>query len=478
MSDLVFASATETAGRIRKKEISPVDLVEAYLAQIDKLNPRLNAFVQLDEEGARRAARDAAEAIAQGEDLGPLHGVPISIKSSIEVAGLRCEAGTRLRAGYVARQDAPLVARLKRAGAIVLGTTNTPELLMAWETDNLLYGRTNSPWNLERTPGGSSGGEAAAIAAGMSAGGVGSDGGGSIRVPSHFSGICGLKPTPGRIPATGHYPTSAGPFALLGVVGPMARTVDDLKVLFEAMQGADPGDTCAARVPLRWPGREEVRRLRIGYFEEDGRTAVAPEIRGAVRMAAEALRGAGFEVEPFRPQGLEEARKLWHKFFVVCAGMLLRPMFRGREGDLSPMLRQFLGWADAEPALTAESLLDAWIRRDAVRAQVFAQMEKFPILLCPPAAIPAFRHGEREWRIEGKTVKYLDAWSYAAFFNLLGNPGAVVPVSRTGENMPVGVQVVGRPWEEEQVLSVAAEIERCCQGCRRPPIASSPGDSV
>ena len=160
--------------------------------------------------------------------------------------GLRWEAGTRLRQGIVARQDAPLVVRLKDAGAIVLGTTNTPEFLMAWETDNLLYGRTNSPWDLERTPGGSSGGEAAAIAAGMSAGGVGSDGGGSIRVPAHFSGICGLKPTPGRIPSTGHFPVSAGPFASIGVVGPMARTIEDVRALFEVMAGSDEGDPCSA----------------------------------------------------------------------------------------------------------------------------------------------------------------------------------------------------------------------------------------
>ena len=200
----------------------------------------------------------------------------------------------------------------------MLGVTNTPEFLMAWETDNLLYGCTNSPWDLERTPGGSSGGEAAAIAAGMSAGGVGSDGGGSIRVPAHFSGICGLKPTPGRIPATGHFPVSAGPFALIGVVGPMARTVADLKVLFEVMQGPDDGDTCAAPVPVRWLSADAVKNLRIGYFEDDGRTQVTPETRVAVRTAAEALRSAGFQVEPFQPPGLEEARQLWHKFFVVA----------------------------------------------------------------------------------------------------------------------------------------------------------------
>src|SRR5260370_7674701 len=171
-----------------------------------------------------------------GKALGPLHGVPVSIKSSINVAGLRCEAGTRLRAGFVATEDAPLVARLRCAGAIVLGVTNTPELLMAWETDNLLYGRTNNPWDLARTPGGSSGGEAAAIAAGMSAGGVGSDGGGSIRVPAHFSGLCGLKPTPGRIPSTGHYPPSAGPFPLFLAFPPIPPTLADFKAPFPTLQ--------------------------------------------------------------------------------------------------------------------------------------------------------------------------------------------------------------------------------------------------
>ena len=252
MSTLNFLPAVAIAEQIRNKKLSPVELVEAHLVQIERLNPRLNAFVQVDAERAQRAAHDAEIDVMQGKKLGPLHGVPISIKSSLEVAGMLCEAGTRLRAGLVATQDAPLVTRLKNSGAIVLGVTNTPELLMAWETDNLLYGRTNNPWDLERTPGGSSGGEAAAIAAGMSAGGVGSDGGGSIRVPAHFSGICGLKPTPGRIPATGHFPVSAGPFALIGVVGPMARTVCDLKVLFEVMQGPDIGDTSAAPVPVRW----------------------------------------------------------------------------------------------------------------------------------------------------------------------------------------------------------------------------------
>jgi amidase len=470
MADLTFLSAVAMAQQIRQKKISPVELADTHLAKIERLNPLLNAFVHVDADQVRREARRAEAAVMTGKSLGPLHGVPISIKSSLDATGLRCEAGTRLRARTIATQDAPLVARLRNAGAIVLGVTNTPELLMAWETDNLLYGRTNSPWDLERTAGGSSGGEAAAIAAGMSAGGVGSDGGGSIRVPAHFSGICGLKPTPGRMPATGHFPASGGPFALLGVVGPMARTVADVRALFEAMQGPDDGDTCAAPVPLRWPEDHEVKKLRVGYFEDDGRTPVTPQTRAAVKTAAHALRGAGFQVEPFRPEGLEEARVLWKKFFVTAGGMLIRPMFHGREKDLSPTLKQFLDWSAAEPRLSSEMLLEAWIGRDILRAKFLAQMRKYPILLCPAAAIPAFRHGERSWKVEGKTVEYLDAWSYTEWFNLLGNPGAVVPVSHSSEGLPIGVQIVGRPWEEEQALAVAAALEKECGAWRIPPI--------
>ncbi|MBZ5572483.1 MAG: amidase [Acidobacteriia bacterium] len=459
MPELTFLPAVTMAQQIRERKFSPVELVEAHLARIERLNPKLNAFVQVDAEGARQQARLAESALARGETLGRLHGVPLSIKSSIDVKGLRCEAGTKLRAGLIAENDAPLVSRLRAAGAIILGNTNTPELLMAWETDNLLYGRTSNPWALSRTAGGSSGGEAAAIASGCSAGGVGSDGGGSIRVPAHFSGICGLKPTPGRIPATGHFPNSVGPFALLGVVGPMARTVADLKVLFEVMQGPDDGDPAAAPVPVHWPSDQDLRHLRIGYFEDDGHTPVTAETRAAVRIAADTLRRAGFKVEPFRPEGLEQARQLWWQWFGVAGGMLLGPMTKGREADLSPILKEFSGWVAAEAPHTAQTLLDTWISRDTLRMQIFRQMRDFPVLLCPVAAVPAFRHGERGWQVEGQTVCYLDAWSYSEWFNLLGCPAAVVPVSQSQEGLPIGVQIAGCPWEEELVLTVAAAVE-------------------
>jgi Asp-tRNA(Asn)/Glu-tRNA(Gln) amidotransferase A subunit family amidase len=470
MSELHFLSAATMAEHVRLKRISPLELVDAHFARIAELNPKLNAFVALDQERAREFARVLEIDAGSGNLRGPLHGVPVSIKSSLDTAGMPCESGTRLRAGNIAASDAVLVARLRKAGAIVLGVTNTPELLMAWETDNLLYGRTNSPWDLARTPGGSSGGEAAAIASGCSAGGVGSDGGGSIRVPAHFGGICGLKPTPGRIPATGHFPEAAGPFALIGVAGPMARTVADLQLLFEVMAGPDDGDPSSAPVPLRNITHEELRRVRVGYFVDDGRTPVTPETRATVLTAAEALSRAGFDVVPFRPEGLEKARQLWWKLFGTAGGMVLRPLTNGHEHEISPLLKEFLGWIAAESPHTGESLLDTWLQRDLLRGKILAQMQEYPILLCPAAAIPAFRHGERSWVVEGKSVNYLDAWSYTEFFNLLGNPGAVIPVAQSPEGLPIGVQVVGRPWEEELVLAVAAELERECGGFRRPPM--------
>ena len=469
MLELPGLPAWQMAARIRDREITATELLEAHLAQIQRWNPRLNAFVCIDEERARAAAKAADEAVTAKRPSGPLHGVPVTIKSSIDVAGLRCEAGTRIRQGHVASADAPLVSRLKKAGAVILGNTTVPEFLMAWETHSALYGRTDSAWNLERTPGGSSGGEAAAIAACCSAGGIGSDGGGSIRVPAHFSGICGLKPTPGRIPATGHFPASAGPFALIGVVGPMARTVRDVELMFQAIAGPDNGDPNAAPVPLRQIDSRSLHQTRIGYFEDDARTPVTPETRRAIQRSAECLRDAGFIVEPFRPEGLEEARQLWRVLFVDGVAMLLRQAYQGREAEMYSIVREIVEESTGDPPVTTERLLDTLFRRDALRERFLNQMERYPILLCPVNAVPAFRHGERSWTVEGRRVEYLDASSYSQWFNLLGNPAAVVPMDRSDdEGLPIGVQIVGRPWDEERVLAVAAVLEKA-GGWTPPP---------
>lgn len=468
MGELTSLTAAQMAAGVRRRKFSPVELVEAHLARIERLNPQLNAFVTVDADGARKSAKEAEAALARGEKLGVLHGVPVTIKSSIDVAGYRCEAGTRLRAGNIPPTDAPVVRRLRDAGAILLGNTNAPEFLMAYETDNPLHGRTNNPWAGDRTPGGSSGGEAAAIAARCSAGGMGSDGGGSIRIPAHFSGICGLKPTPGRIPATGHFPPSAGPFSSLGVVGPMARTAGDLALFFEILAGPDTGDANAAPVPVRWPGEAELRRYHVGYFEDDGRVPVTAETRAAVRAAADALRGQEFEVDAYRPAALEDARRLWWTLFGPAGSFVLGPMLTGREAEMGPILRDFMEKTAAEAPLTLENFMGTLLERDEVRMRFLAQMDVYPVLLCPACAVPAFRHRERSWTVDGRTVEYLDAMSYSQWFNLLGNPAVVVPVGRSPEGLPIGVQVVGRPHEEEVVLAIAARIEQVC-GDRSEP---------
>jgi Asp-tRNA(Asn)/Glu-tRNA(Gln) amidotransferase A subunit family amidase len=473
VDDIVYSSLIDMAEGVRARKVSPVELTDAHLSRIRELNPKLNAFVTVDGDRARDQAMLAESALsssAKTESIGPLHGVPISIKSSIDVAELLCECGSVLRKGNVPSEDAPLVKRLRAAGAIILGNTNVPEFLMAYETDNLLYGRTNNPWDPSRTPGGSSGGEAAAIAAGCSAGGVGSDGGGSIRIPAHYTGICGLKPTPGRIPSTGHFPGSAGPFAQLGVVGPMARTIRDVQKLFEVMAGPDPGDPASAPVHLRRWSEREIRKLGVAYFVDDGVTPVTPETAAAVRTAAEALRAQGFHVTEWRPHNLDRAWQLWWNLFGRAGQMAFAPTIEGREAELSPILRAFCAEVAEAPPLTAQELLNTLLARDVLRGNLLAKMEEFSILLCPVCAVPAFRHGEREWTVQGRKVEYLKAMSYSQWFNLLGNPAAVVPVGRSPEGLPIGVQIVGRPWEEEALLAVAAKIEESCGGFRRPPV--------
>ncbi len=455
MDSLTQLTALQLAELIRQREVSPIEIVSEHLKRIERLNPALNAFIEVRSEACMEEARHAEAAAMGGEETGPLHGVPVSIKSSIAVAGLKQEAGSRTRAGLIAQEDAPLVRRLKAAGAIVLGTTNTPEMLMAYHTENPLYGRTNSPWDLERTPGGSSGGEAAAIASGMSAGGVGSDGGGSVRVPAHFSGICGLKPTPGRIPATGHFPESLGPFSLLGVVGPMTRTIADLEVFFRVMAGFDSGDTLAAPVRTRDIPSAEIRKTRIGYFAEHPSCPVTPETKKAVQTAVDALRQQGFEVVPYQPEMLDKALEYWWTLFVRLGGELILPIFEGREHETSAIMQ----YARTVSPPSKQDLLNAWFGRDELRLKLFREMADIPVFLCPVSAVPAFRHGERQWSINGKSVDYLQAMMYTQWFNLLGNPALAVPVGASPEGLPIGVQVVGLPYGEELILKIAAAIE-------------------
>jgi Asp-tRNA(Asn)/Glu-tRNA(Gln) amidotransferase A subunit family amidase len=456
-------SLAQTSQFIRERKISPVELLRAHYARIERLNPKLNAFIELRQQAAFAEARAAEKAVAHNAKLGPLHGVPISVKSSIAVGGMKFECGSPTRRGIVAAEDGVLVRRLNQAGAIILGNTNVPEMLMAYETKNPLYGSTNSAWDLSRTPGGSSGGEAAAISAGLSPAGIGSDGGGSIRIPAHFSGICGLKPTPGRIPITGHWPESGGPFALLGVVGPMARSVEDLEIVFRVAAGFDTGDPMASPVPLGEVSEEQLQRITIGYFEEHPSAPVTAETRGSVQSAIAALQRSGFLVKPFLPDVLDEAREHWWTLFVRLAAELLIPQFKGRQHDISTILT----YSDRQP--TKEDLLAAWFGRDKLRLRLMRQMNNIPVLICPVCSVPAFIHGEREWRIGGQSVSYMDAMSYTQWFNLLGNPAVVVPVGASPEGLPIGVQVVGQPNSEELILKVARALEKAVGPPRMAP---------
>lgn len=465
MSAFTTRSANEILKELQERKISPLEVAEEHIRAVERLNPQLNAIVDFDPDRVREQARR----VSPGH--GPLAGLPVTIKSSISTAGYKCEIGTPLYRDNIPAQDAVVVSRLRSAGAVILGTTNAPELLMAYETDNLLYGRTSNPWNVAYSAGGSSGGEAAAIAAGFSAGGLGSDSGGSVRQPAHATGICSLKPTFGRIPAEGHIPPCVGPFATLGSIGPIARTMKDVVLLFGVLSGQDAIDPYGVPLALQKPTLDELKRIPIGYFEDDGLVPVTVETREAIRSAVDALTAAGFKVRPYRPRTLEAARKLWWTFFVRCGAMFDETIIRGAHEELSPVFKDFLDISKAERPLSAEELLFAWAESDVIRRKMLAEMQEFPVLLCPVSSIPAFRHGERTWTVEGREVKYLDAMRYTQWFNTLGGPAAVVPVSQSSECLPIGVQLAGRLFEDEIVLGIAGVLDQEF-GYRIPPIAT------
>lgn len=466
MSELVQWTATRLAAAVAGGEVSAVEVVTAHLDRIGAVDPMVHAFVDLRAEAALQDAARQDAAAARGHTRGPLDGVPVTVKSAIEVTGLRCETGSASRRGVRAVRDAVVVARLRAAGAIVLGTTNVAEMLMAYESDNPLHGRTNNPWNLACTPGGSSGGESAAIAAGCSAGGMGSDGGGSIRVPAHFTGICGLKPTPGRVPSTGHQPPCLGPFSLVGVVGPMARTVDDVALLYRAITGWDTDDPMSTPTQA-WPDGGWPRP-RVAWFDAHPSAPPTAETRTAVVAAASALGAQGYTIGAYRPLAFDRARAIWDVVFGDAGEMLLAESLVGRERDL-PIVAAMHRERGPRAPLSASALAHAWIERDLVRAALLDQMRDYDVVVCPVAAVPAFEHGTHGWTIDRQHVGYLDAMVYTQWANILGHPAAVVRAGWSGDGLPIGVQVIGRPYEEHLVLDVAAAIERGCGGWVAPP---------
>jgi amidase len=459
---------TQMTELIRARKLSPGELMDAHLKQIEKHNPAVNAFVRVLAEPAREAAQNAEKSLAtNGPVPPPLHGIPVSIKDSFNMAGLPTTCGSRFLADSRPAHDAAAVARLKRAGAIPIGKSNCPEFLSNYESDNHIAGRTNNPWDPERTSGGSSGGESAAIAAFFSAGGIGSDGGGSIRVPAHFTGIAGLKPTPGRISAAGHVPEMNHPTGLIGVAGPMARNARDLRLLFHVLAGYDSEDPFAAPVPLRDP---DLASVRVGLMPQFYRVPVETGVARALEKAARCLAELRFPVEPFQPAGLEGAPNLWWFFFGELPARLTAEIIAGREDKAHWTGTEFMQQALAEPEPTAKKILQNLAVRDKMRATLLREMAEYPVILMPPCGIAAFRHRQRRFETPVKTIGLFEAMMPATPVNLLGLPAVVIPFDIDERGLPVGIQLVGRPYEEELLLELAIRLEEARGPFPGPPV--------
>ena len=459
MSELTALPATRLAQLVCSREVTATEVVEAYLRRASNLNPTINAITDLQAEGALEQAAQTDADLRRGYAISPgLTGVPITVKSSIAVKGFRQECGTNLRLGEIAQADAPLVTDLRSCGAIVLGTTNVPEFLMAYETDNAIYGRTRSPLDPAFTPGGSSGGCSAAVAGQISAGSFGSDAGGSVRVPAHFCGLYGFKPTPGIIPRTGHWPPVAGPSTTLASVGPLARTAADLAYFAEATFNSDSDDiSCVPSFKPPWHPEEVIRDVFVGWFDHAWNTPVTAETRTAIATTVAAMQERGFQMKRVEPTGLERAPSIWRLMFGKC----LRTLIEGSVPEgyrLHPLSYEAMATDREAAATTYEDLLLGWVAQDQLRCKFRELMNRYTLLVCPVAAIPAFRHGERRWMVEGEEVTYPNAFVYSQVFNVLGAPAATIPVGTSHDGLPIGVQLIGRPYDDQTLITAVKEV--------------------
>lgn len=450
------------ARMIKAQEISSVELMTAHLQQVQRVNPKLNAVTDLLSESALQLARAADEQLAGGGVCGPLHGVPVSIKDSIDVAGTRTTAGTLGRKNAsVADQDATLVKRLRAAGAIPFCKTNLPDLLFAYESDNLIYGRTNNPYDLERTPGGSSGGESALIAACGSPLGLGSDAAGSVRLPAHFCGITSIKPTTGRLPRTGHVPPAGGWVAEVWQIGPMARYVEDLKLAMEILSGEDGQDFTAPPVPLDQPSGW--RKLRLAFFTDNGFARCTSGTDEAVRSAAHHLADCGIAVEETTPPGMADAYELELALLGADGGEGIDAYMQTiGSGERHPLLEYgFLSRMRAREA-TMSQFASLWTQWDQYRAGLARFFGQYDAILSPVYTQAALKHGE--------SVKpgNFEGFSYTMAWNVAGAPAAVVRCAEE-DGLPINVQIVTRPWRDMLALEICQELEARFGGWKPSP---------
>jgi amidase len=456
---LFYSSTTALAQAIRKKEISSEELVKACLARIEAVNPKLNAVVQLGAERALSQARQADQAIGRGESGGVLHGVPMTIKDSLDTTGMVTTGGTKGRSSFVPKEDATVVARLRAAGAILLGKTNTPEFTLSFETNNLVYGRTNNPYDVTRTSGGSSGGAAAIVASGGAPFDIGSDYGGSIRLPAHFCGIAGIKPSAGRVPRTGHIYPFGGIQDSFQQIGPLARYVDDLALLLPIIAGPDWVDPAIVDLPLLDPRAVDLRTLRISFHTDNGVLAPTKEIAAVVRAAAKVLSDQRAMVEEARPTGIEESYDLVLGLYFFDGGAAIARLLR----EAGTTEHSFRGLDQRKPLSVVE--LDALIARwYAFRSRMLSFLKKYDVIICPVNANPALPHGSTE------APDAYKGFTYTMTYNMTGWPGAVVRGGASSEGLPVGVQVISRPGREDVALAVAKHLETALGGFAPPTL--------
>jgi aspartyl-tRNA(Asn)/glutamyl-tRNA(Gln) amidotransferase subunit A len=466
--DLCWMSAAALAAAIRKKKLSPVEVVRAVLARIERLNPLLNAYVTLTPEQALRDARAAERAVGKkGAKLGALHGVPFSTKDLVITKGVRTTFGTRFYADNVPTEDAPMVARMKAAGGIQLGKTNTPTFGWIGATHNLVFGVTRNPWNTDRTPGGSSGGASAAVAAGLGPMAIGTDGGGSIRIPASFAGIFGHKASYGRIPV---YPPS-GAWSL-SHIGPMTRTVEDAALMMNACAGPDERDQYslpASGVDYVKALRGSLKGLRVGWSPDLGFARVVdPEVEATCAKAARRFRELGAKVDEVR-LAWPSPKSAWEAVF--CGGIATRMApYLDRPNDIDPGLLPIIQDAVKWPATR---YVQAWFDRLTWYDHVRRYFDGHDLLLTPTIATPPFKVGlDNPTEIAGRPVEPYDWIPFTYPFNLTGNPAASVPCGFTKDGLPIGLQIVGRRFDDVTVLRAAAGYERLAPWAdKKPPLA-------
>jgi amidase len=488
-SALDFASALTASRAIRRGDVSSVELTARMLDRVQQLNPRLNAIVTLTPDAARARAQAADQALARGEWWGPFHGVPMTIKDTFEIAGVRTTGGTPSFADHVPKSDAAVVSRLRAAGAVILGKTNVPFMARDVQSYNDIFGTTNNPWDLSRTPGGSSGGEAAALAAGLSYLGVGSDIGGSIRTPAHFCGIYGHKPTLNVVPLRGHVPPPPGtpplPPAELAVAGPMARAAGDLRAALEVLGGPDGDEATAYRWSLPAPRGSRLSEYRIGFVLDDPACPVSTEVGDAVAATVEALQRAGAKVDEGWPTDVVPAEQHATYIYLLSAAyayLLLdeqvevaRQLAARQDGSLRT--RRAEAWTAPHKSFQA-----AAIRRIAARAAWQAYFRTHDVFLLPTAFVPAFPHDHSEappgplvGRLDERVITtakgpraYTDMFFWISFATLGGLPATTAPAGLTRDGLPVGIQIIGPYREDATPIDLAGRLADVVGGFRPP----------